>query len=742
MFAARHHKSPLFRISHRALRLSTLAAGIALALPALAANPALTGHQSRATPAPPQPRAASPGPSVSGQAALAMTELPAVIVHGTRLTNTYNLPVTSTATGIDTPVLDVPQSIQVIPRRLLLDQNAQSLAQAVRNAPGVYVQQGEGNRDEFYIRGVKTKSDFFVDGLRDDSEYYRPLYNVAHVDVLQGPAAILFGRGGAGGIINLVTLKPQRTPVRRFAIDAGSWGQWRGTFDFGGPAGASGAWRLMGMGEDSGSFRDHYYLHRWAINPEYSARLGQHTRLDLSLSHLDDRRLADRGIPSQDGRPADLPRSAFVGSVHQNFAHSRVTSFDARIRHQVNDHLKLRNAFLVRENDRVYQNVYPGSPVDDQGLVKLKAYHHPSNRLSYLDRAELVADIDTGSVHHKLLVGTELGWQRGNDLETLPAPDSKSLPGRYAASHPNVPPVSFPYLDRDNHVVGKEWGVYAEDQMSLGEHWIALLGARWDRFSVAAHFRKPGVTPDHVHHVDTDWSPRAGLIYKPVENDSLYASVTRTFTPQGANIALSLKSPATANLAPETATNYEVGNKLDLFDGKLSFSAALFQLELEDVLAHAADGSGNLVNTGSQRNRGVELSLQGALTSHWSVYANYTHLDAVITHATKEAAAGARVGLVPRNQFSFWTRYTLTPHWGVGGGLRGASRKFTSYSNTVVLPGFMEADLMAWYQTRLYRVQLNLDNVTDRTYYATASGDDQIMPGTPRSISVSFSMHF
>jgi catecholate siderophore receptor len=679
-------------------------------------------------------RAQAPDPQNTAQ-------LKPVKVTGWLAQQGYNIPQTATATGITTANIDIPQSVYVIPRDVLEDQAAQSLGDAVRNVPGVYVQQGEGNRDEFYIRGVVTKSDFFIDGLRDDTEYFRDLYNVAHVDVLQGPAAILFGRGGAGGAINLVTRPAQRRRIRQLSVETGSWNHLRSTLDLGDAVGQSGAFRIMAMGEHSGGFRDHDYLHRYAVNPKFHVRLGERTEVDGSLSYLDDRRFADRGIPSHGDRPADVPRDRFFGSVDQNVAHSRVESLDLRIRHQLNDDLMLRNALLVTDTDRVYRNVYPGSPVNDQGLLKLKAYEHPSNRLSYLDRVELVAHLDGARVQHKLLAGASVGWQRGNDRENLPS-RSKTLPGLYPVSDPTVAGVAFPHLDRNNHVIGKELGVYAEDQMTLGEHWLALLGARWDRFSVAAHYRKPGVTPNETHHVDTDWSPRVGLIYKPVANDSIYASVTRTFTPQGANIALSQKSPSTANLAPEKATNYEIGNKLDLFGGDLSLTAALFQLDQKDVVSNAADGSGRLVNTGRQRNRGVELSAQGALGDSWSVYANYTHLNAVITRATTDAVEGARVGLVPRNQFSLWARHALNAHWGIGAGIRGASAKYTSYDNDVVLPGFAEADAMAYYQADSYRVQLNVDNLTDRRYYATASGDDQIMPGSPRSVNLSVSMTF
>lgn len=665
-----------------------------------------------------------------------------VVVTARAPLDNYRVRSTGTATGTDTPTLDIPQTIQVIPRQTLVDQGAQSLEDAIRNAPGVYVQQGEGNRDEFYLRGVKTKSDFFVNGLRDDSEYYRPLYNVAHVDVLQGPSAILFGRGGAGGIINLVTKKPEREKIRHVTLNTGSWRQWRGTLDFGDALGQSGAYRFMAMGENSGGFRDHYFLHRYGLNPELRFQFSPDTRLDLDFSWLNDRRLADRGIPSEDGLPADVPIEEFFGSPDQNVAHSRVGAFNARLEHRIADHLRLRGAFLVTENDRMYQNVYPGSAVDDQGSLELDAYHHPSNRLSYLGRAEIVAEPRTGRLRHVLLIGSEFGWQRGHDKETLPVDGSKTLPGTFSVADPTVPAVSFPFLDRDNRVVGKEFGIYAEDQLAISRHWTALAGTRFDRFAVDAHYRKPGVTPDFTRRVDTDWSSRVGLIFKPVVNDSIYGSVTQTFTPQGANIALSQTSPKTANLSPQQAVNYEIGNKFELRNGMFSITAALFQLNLNDVVSNAADGSGRLVNTGKQRNRGFELSAEGALTSNWSIFANYTYLDAAITEATQDANEGALPGLIPRSQSSVWTRYAINPHLGAGAGFLGSTSKYTSYDNDVILPGFGEADLMIYYRIARYRIQLNVNNVTGERYYATASGDDQIMPGTPRNVMVSLSRNF
>ena len=669
------------------------------------------------------------------------THLQPIEVSGWLMQN-YRISETRSATGTLTPVIDIPQSIQVIPGELLRDQAAQSLADAVRNSPGISVSLGEGMRDEVYIRGVKTKSDFFTDGLRDDTEYLRDLYNISHVDVLQGPSALLFGRGGAGGLINLVTKEPERQNIRDFSFEAGSWQHLRSTIDIGGAFGDTNAFRLLAMGEDSEGFRDHYYIHRYAINPQFGFGIGEQTQINVGLSYLNDRRFVDRGIPSRNGRPVDVPREQFFGTPDQNLSTGSVKTFSTRISHAFNDEMSLNNTFRANDAERFYVNTYPGSSVDAADTLKLKGYYHPHDRVSYLDRLELIKTINSGFVSHTLLLGSEYSWQRDNDFQLLPSEGSKNVPGRISLSNSEIAPIDFIYLDRENRVVGKEFGLFAQDQISFGEHWKALLGIRWDRFTVSADYKNPVVSPNHTYNLDSEWSPRAGLIYKPVENDSIYLSVSKTFTPQGANIALSRKDPEGANLNPEKATNIEIGNKLDLFDGRLSLSAALFQLDLDDVVALAADGSGDLVSTGSQRNRGFVFSAEGDLTSQLSLYANYTHLNAEITNDTEDADAGAKVGLVPRNQFSLWTRFALNSNWGFGAGLRGESEKFTSYDNSVVLPKYVVGDLMAYYQASRYRVQANIENVTDKHYFPTASSNNEIMPGTPRSLMVRLSTSF
>lgn len=664
-------------------------------------------------------------------------ELQKVTVTGQAI-SAYQVPETSTALGTDTSVLDTPFSVTPIPKKLLNDQGAQSLEQAVRNTPGVSIGLGEGNRDQLIIRGVNTKSDFFMNGMRDDSEYFRPLYNVEHIDVLKGPAALQFGRGGAGGIVNFVTKKAERRNIRSLMVEGGggeagsSWGHFRGWADLGTAIGDSGAVRLNAMGEDSGGFREHYFLHRYAVNPTFHFDLGDRTKIDLSLSYLNDHRFADRGIPSQNGRPVNVNRSQFFGSVDQNRFYSDVTTGQLEITHEVNNHLKLRNNFRTFQNTRRYTNFYPASAVGEDGTFLFKAYDHPSERLSYQERIEAIADFDTGIVSHKVLGGAGYTWQRDQDIQFLPG-ESKTIKGVFhTLDDTEVAPMAMTTLDRHNNVHADEIGVFLQDQISLGEHWIALAGVRYDRFSTDAQYLKSGTS---TQRVDNTWSPRAALMYKPVKNDTMYFSYSRNYTPSGANVALSLKSPDGANLAPERSDQYEFGNKLDLFDGNLLLGIAFFQIDLTNIPASDPSGGSEMVSIGRQRNRGIELSTNGSVTDKWNIFSNYTYImDARNLVAVEDTAAGATVGLVPRNQFSVWSTYDLNEHWGFGAGVRGESSKYTSFTNTVKLPAYVVGDLMAYYQMKKFRFQINFNNVSDETYYATASGDNQIMPGTPRSV--------
>ena len=643
------------------------------------------------------------------------------------------------ATGSDslttgnTSLTDIPQTIQVVTKALLVDQNAKSIGDAMRNTPGIAVHQGEGYRDEIVIRGVDTKGDFFVNGMRDDGERLRDFYNVKQIDVLQGPAALLFGRGGAGGVVNVITKKAERAPIRELTLEAGSWQRRRATLDVGNAIGETAAFRINLMGEDADSYRQYMNSHRYGINPTFAFNLGSSTALDISLEREYDRRFIDRGIPARGDRPVVVPRSRTFVSETQNFARTIVHGLDASLEHVFNDSLTLRNTLRLSRLDHFHENVYPGSDVAPDDTLSLTAYHHRDRRNGLVDQLELIQKLDTGNVHHTILYGLEVGLQVDDNVRYQGGPI------------PNVPlanPLLDIVIDRpelSNHFIGQDVAGYIQDQIDFSSRWKVLAGIRWEQFRVAAkyHFQPEGT---RTKHVDRMWSPSLGAMYALTENTSLYASATRTLTPAGSSLSLSLRTPDAADLPPEEATNYEFGAKASLNDDKLVLTAAVFQLDQEHVRARHPVIPDLLVPAGSQRNRGFQLGATGYLNPQWSVYAGYARMDAKVQSSTELAVAGAHVGLIPRDRVTVWSRYDINDHWGVGGGWVAQSKVYTTFSNNVVLPGYGRFDAMAYYRWRNYKINLNVNNLLDRRYYATAQGDNQITPGDPRSVNLMFTM--
>lgn len=670
--------------------------------------------------------------------------LPTLTVTGTPISR-YRVSTTNTALGTNTSVLNTPFAVTPIPREVLRDQRAQSLEDAMRNSPGVTINLGEGNRDELIIRGVKTKAAFFINGMRDNSEYFRPLYNVAHIDVLKGPAALQFGRGNIGGLVNIVTRKAERRDIRHLMVSGGSFGRFKGWFDFGTAVGSSGAFRLMGMGERSNGFRDYSYIHRYGINPTFHLDLSDRTHMDVSFSYLDDNRRVDRGIPSFNGRPVKVDRTQFFGSPDQNRFYSHLFSGAFNITHEVNKHLTLRNRFRAFQNKHHYANVFPGSSVDANGMFQFEGYDHLTKRLSAQDRFEAIINFDTGIVHHKVFTGASYTWQQDHDIELVAGTKAngdttKDIPGLHSLSDSVVAPVPLNVLRRNNTVYAHEIGVFLQDQISLGKHWMLLAGLRYDRFATTARYLP---SRSKTEKTNNTWSPRFALMYKPIENDTMYFSFSRNYVPAGANVALSLETPKDANIAPERADQYEFGNKLELFDGNLALNVAFFQINLDNLPTSPPNGGLTLITIGKRRNRGIELSANGNITDKWRIFTNYTYmLEAKNLVAIEDAPAGTRAGLVPHHQFSVWSTYDLDQHWGVGAGVHGLSSRFTSFTNEVTLPSFVVGDLMAYYQQKQFRLQVNVYNVSNESYFATASGDNQIMPGTPRSVIASLNVNF
>lgn len=619
--------------------------------------------------------------------------------------------------------------MNVLPRELLLDQNAHSVADAMKNVPGVSIAQGKGNRDQVVLRGISTASDFFVNGVRDDQERFRDLYNVESIEVLQGPAAVLFGRGGAGGVINLVTTKPMRGAPSDVAVEIGSYDRKRGTARISLPMGAAAEFRLNAMGEDSGGFRDSYFLRRYGINPTIGVDFGSATTLTVGFERLYDRRRADRGLPSQAGRPVNVSREQFFGSSNQNEALSDVNSAYATVEHRFPGGLRLRNNLLVGSYDKFYANVYPGSAVSTAGTFTVSAYNNRIDRTNAFNQTDLIYDANLGGMRHTVLFGAEIGHQFQDELRhTASAISNVSLSSSRRDADFAIAPLVV-----DRHATSDVLAGYVQDQISLANNWKGVVGARVDRFKVSVDDRLPG-NPD-LSRADTASSPRVGVIYQPNDAASVYTSYSYTFLPSGQTLGLATN---TVQLAPENAKNYEAGAKFDLLDKRMNLAAAVFRLDRKNVKNTDPNDPTRLVLTGQQRTDGVVVSAAGSLLPQWKIYGGYANLDARIVRSTLSAPAGRKVGLVPRSQVTFWSTYDLSNRWGGGGGLVGQSKMYTAFSNEVELPGFTRIDAVMYYRVRGYRIALNVENLLNSQYYPTANGDNNISPGAPRNVQLTF----
>ena len=648
----------------------------------------------------------------------------------------------SSATKTDTPLRDVPQSVTVISQGLIRDQAMQNMGDVVRYVPGVQMAQGEGHRDAPILRGNTSTADFFIDGLRDDVQYYRDLYNVERVEVLKGPGGMIFGRGASGGLINRVTKQADWSNARNLGLTVGSWDSYRVTGDVDQALNDSLAVRVTGFYEDSDSFRDEVTLERWAINPTLTWRLSDDTQVEVGYEHFEDDRVTDRGVPSYLGRPLRIDEATFFGSAELSPTWAEIDALTARVRHEFSPQVTLVNQTRVANYDKFYQNVFPGAYTAATNRVAISAYNNLTERKNILNQTDLTAKFATGAVQHTLLAGLELGRQETDNYRqtgyfTAVSPTATSdfvtLPNTHYTG-----PVQFRQsaTDADNNSVAKTAALYVQDQIEFSPHWQALLGVRFDRFEADLYNRR---TATSLSSSDDLVSPRAGLIYKPTEATSIYASYAISYVPRAGEQLASL-SISNRALDPEKFTNKEVGFKWDIHDA-LSFTAALYQLDRTNVAITDPLDATRLVLVDGQRVKGLELGLAGNLTEQWQVMAGYAYQDSQVQ--TPGAQNGNQLGQVPENSFSLWNRYDFTPRFGAGLGVIYRDDVFVSSDQAVVLPSFTRVDAAVYYAiTPSLRLQANIENLLDEEYYASAHSNTNIMPGTPRALRVGIDWRF
>jgi catecholate siderophore receptor len=687
--------------------------------------------------------AQSAGPDAQQDTNPAKT-LGAVHVTGSVIGNSYDTDSSTIGAKAPAALRDIPQSVVVINRSLLDAQGATSFQDALRNVPGITITAAEGGTigDNINLRGFSARTDIYLDGFRDRGQYYRDTFDLDAVEVLKGPSSMLFGRGSTGGVINQVSKQAQLAPSAEISTTVGSDDHYRVSGDFDTPFSATSAGRLNVFAQDIHSTRDVVANHDGGIAP--SLRFGIGTPTEITLSALLQRNVdsPDYGLPPVNGRPANVSHDNYYGYTTDRTTQS-VGVFSARIEHRFNEDFSLRSELqyshydvdaretapsAVLTNTGVTLNKALGNPTDlplQDLLVQLGSHDRVISDRSFDSQTDLQGSFDTGSVHHSIIAGIELGHDNydnqgytrsGMPLVSLIDPVLEAQPASVTRTV-------------GNHAIGDSdtEAVYANDTMRFNDQWQLVAGLRRDRF--AADLTNTISAPASVSQTVYFTSVRSGLIYQPTEEQSYYVSYGTSFDPSLETLTV---TNGTQNLAPETNRSYELGGKWDLADDRLLLNAAAFQVTKTNARTQTSAGEYEL--DGNVRVRGIELGATGRITEHWQLFSGYTHLDPEIVKAL-DGTQGNVLANTPRNSATAWTTYTFAKHWELGGGATYQSLRYAANTNLVSVGGYTRFDGTVAYHQPHYDIRFNLLNALNRKYFVGVIQSDggRSIPGAGRT---------
>ena len=646
----------------------------------------------------------------------------------------------SSATKTLTSLRDIPQSLSVVGRRQLNDQMLTTIGDVVRYQPGITAHQGENNRDQIIIRGQSSSADFFVNGVRDDVQYLRDTYNLESVEVIRGPNALVFGRGGGGGVLNRVTKEASFAPSREITVQGGSFGDFRAAADINQPINDKFAFRVNGLAERSNSFRDFVKFRRYGIAPTFTFTPSNDTRLTFAYEFFRDQRTADRGITSFQSKPADVPISTYYGNPDDSEVNADVHLVSGTFEKQIGD-LNIRNRTMYGDYDRFYQNYVPGAVNTAGTLVSISAYNNATRRKNLFSQTDLSYAFETGRLKHRLLGGFELGRQRTTNFRNSGFFNNTATSILVDFNDPTTDvPVTFRQAvsDADNRLRLNVGAAYLQDQVEVSRYLQIIGGLRFDYFDLRYHNNRNN---EDLRRIDRLVSPRLGVVVKPLAQLSIYGSYSVSYLPSSGDQFASLTN-ITQQLEPEEFRNYEVGVKWDIRHN-ISLTSALYRLDRTNTRSTDPNDPSRIVQTGSQRTNGFEFGLNGNITRAWSVTGGYSYQDAFITSTTAAAPAGRQVAQVPHHTFSIWNKYQFLRKLSVGLGIINRSDMFAAIDNTVVLPGYTRADAAVYYSfNETWRMQANFENLFNTRYYLNADSNTNISPGSPRALRVGLTARF
>lgn len=670
-----------------------------------------------------------------------------------------------------TPIIDIPQSLSIVGGEQIAAQAFTNIGDITRYSPGLSVSQGEGHRDSIIIRGTQTTADFFIDGVRDDVQYFRPLYNLEQVEILRGANALLFGRGGGGGVINRVTKRPEfGSEFIGYNATVDTFGALSVSGDANYQIADNVAFRLNGFYEKLNNHRDFFEGERFAVNPTLAFKASDDTEFLLSYEYVDDDRVIDRGVPSVAvANGPDVPLegfdNTFFGSPDENVTRLQAHILKARLDHSFSDFLRGNFTAQYAEYDKLYNNLFAvGFRADPNGagnLLTLDGYSDPTERENLILQANLIGEFDTGSISHTILFGAEYGNQDTTNqrLDNLFDSNGDGIfdpslvvngvvdddRAEFLFSDPlDIPAFSFSDLGRDRASQVEFVSLYAQDQFDVTDWLKVVVGLRYDQFDIEVtdfievRNGESDGNDGLLSRVDNEVSPRFGIIIKPEENVSLYGSYSESFLPRSGEqfLTLSLTSEA---LEPQSFKNVEFGAKWDITDS-LNATVAFFRLDRENETTVDPLDVGNTLVLAGVVTKGVEVALSGALTNWWSVNTNFSYLDGEVDGGVFD---NNRTRQTPETMFSIWNIFQATEQLGFGVGLTNQSSFFVREDNAVEVPGFTRFDAAFYYDVNeTLRLQLNAENLFNTDYFPDAHSNDNISTGKPFNVRFSVSGRF
>lgn len=657
---------------------------------------------------------------------------------------------------IATPLLDTPQAITVLSREELDNRGINTLADALRIVPGISLGAGEtswqGNNAS--LRGFTTRDDTFLDGMRDFGYYFRDDFNDESIEVLKGPAGILFGRGSTGGVIHQVSKQPTLAPVTAGTIAGGTDSTLRGTLDVDRPLGENAALRITAMGQTSKvADRNEVLNKRWGVAPTLALGIGTDTRFTLAWLHQEERDRPDYGIPWFNGAPAAVDRRNYYGFA-DDYLNTTVNVVTAKLDHDLSSQTTLHSQIRYSHDTRAFRTSEAVIPAGTAAATPLSAITVTRNEFSGTSvdqfaqgQVDLTTHFATGGIRHTLTAGVELGLEMPRPIYVF---HTGVITTNLANPQPQTYAEALSYVRLNARTRAATTGLYAIDTMQLGDRWIAIAGLRWDRYS--AHYQSTGYDTTGAVVANTDIAPvnrklslRGSLSYKPSKAGNIYVSYANSFDPSAEGITSMISSgrsvaQANVNAAPETGRIIEAGVKYALLGGHLLWTTSAFDILKNNVRIPDPNNSAFNTNGGRQQARGIETELVGHVTAAWSLRGGFSYLRTKTLSDVNPAAAGSpRIGfdlpLAPRYSGSAQSDYAITPKVSIGAGAIYQSSRLGQNTNSslLVAPGYVTFEARAHVDLSNHlSAQVNLYNIGNKLYYDQLH-PFHVIPGAGRS---------